>query len=347
MSSPSPTRETSSSGLAVGVDVGGTKIAAGLVASDGTLISRARRDSPSDDADAIVAEIADIARELCGHQSLTGVPLGAGLPLGAQLPLGVGAAGMVDRDGTVVYAPNLAWSQRPVRRELAEQLGVPVTVANDACVAAWGEFRAGAARDVDGSIVMLTLGTGVGGGLVVNNALAMGTHGMGAEFGHMIVAEGGRQCPCGNRGCLEAYASGTAIGRMAQERVDAGEAPTGSVLYTLDEITGKTVTLAAHAGDEAANEVLATCGFWLGVGIASLVNALDPAVVVIGGGAMQAGERLLAPAREASHPRVLGELNRDPVPIIRAILGDDAGVIGAGLLALSDVPTQGGSSTDS
>ena len=314
---------------AVGIDVGGTKIGAGLVAADATLLTRARRETPAEDGDAIMAEIVDLTRTLSrGHATVVGVPLG------------VGAAGMVDADGAVLYAPNLALRRRPVRQQLSDELGVAVIVANDANVAAWGEFRAGAAKDVDGSIVMLTLGTGVGGGLVVHNRLSLGTHGMGAEFGHIIVREGGEQCPCGNRGCLEAYASGTAIGHEAQRRRDTGNVPRSSALYDMEVCTGKSVTLAARAGDEAAIDVLASCGFWLGVGIASLVNAFDPAVVVIGGGAMQAGELLLGPARLASRERVLGHADREDVPIIPALLGDDAGVIGAALLALDQSPVQ-------
>lgn len=313
---------------AVGIDLGGTKIGAGLVAADGTLLTRARRETPAEDGDAIMAEIVDLARALSRGDGPGGVPLG------------VGAAGMVNADGAVVYAPNLALRRRAVRQQLSDELGVPVIVANDANVAAWGEFRAGAARDVDGSIVMLTLGTGVGGGLVVHDRLSLGTHGMGAEFGHIIVREGGAQCPCGNRGCLEAYASGTAIGRDAQQRRDAGKVPRSSALYDTQVCTGKSVTIAARAGDEVAIDVLASGGFWLGVGIASLVNAFDPAVVVIGGGAMQAGELLLGPARLASRERVLGHADREEVPIIPALLGDDAGVIGAALLALDESPAE-------
>lgn len=308
-------------GLAVGVDIGGTKIAAGLVADDGTLVSRDRADTPAHSADAVVQIVGDLAVRLASEQHL------------ASLPVGIGAAGLVDSKGTVLYAPNLALSGCPVRERISDRLGVPVVVANDGIVAAWGEFRAGASRAVDGTVVMLTLGTGVGGGLVVDDRLVLGGNGLGAEFGHIIVEEGGRLCPCGNRGCLEAYASGTAIGKMAEERLQKGDVPAGSMLAQLPALTGKSVTVAAHQGDAVARDVLSTCGFWLGVGIASLVNALDPSMVVIGGGAMQAGSLLLEPARAASGERVLGRGRRPAVPIVKATLGDDAGVIGAGLLA--------------
>ena len=314
-------------GLAVGVDVGGTKIAAGLVAGDGSLVARDRLETPADDADAVLEAIAEVAARLCRDN---------GMP---QLALGVGAAGLVDTDGVVLYAPNVAWRDEPLRERLVGRLDVPVLVANDGSVAAWGEFRVGAGSDVPGSSLMLTLGTGVGGGLIMEDRLLLGNWGVGGEVGHIIIREGGNQCPCGNRGCLEAYASGTAIGRTARRRLEAGEVPEDSLLHELDELTGKSVTLTAHEGDAAAVEVLAECGFWLGVGVASLVNALDPAVVIVGGGAMQAGELLLEPARISCAERIIGADVRRPVPIVRATLGDDAGVIGAGLLALDNAAT--------
>jgi glucokinase len=311
-----------STGLAVGVDVGGTKIAAGLVAGDGTLVARDRVETPADDPDAVLEAIAEVVGRICEDQGLS------------QLPVGVGAAGLVDTDGVVLYAPNLAWRDEPLRARLDERLEAPVLVANDASVAAWGEFRAGAGRDVPGSSVMLTLGTGVGGGLIMGDRLLLGNWGVGGELGHIIIHEGGEPCPCGNRGCLEAYASGTAIGRTAERRLAAGTVPSDSRLHDLDEITGKSVTLVAHRGDPAAVEVLAECGFWLGVGIASLVNALDPAVVIIGGGAMQAGDLLIGPARVSAAERIIARGLRPAAPIVRATLGDDAGVIGAALLVL-------------
>jgi glucokinase len=211
-----------------------------------------------------------------------------------------------------------------------------VVVENDANVAAWGEYRAGAGVDAGESMVMLTVGTGVGGGLVLADRLVRGAHGLAAEFGHLILCEGGPRCPCGNRGCLEPLASGTAIGRLAQQAFDEGRIPPGSALAGLprEELIGKAVTLAAEQGDALAGELLAECGRWLGVGIATLVHALDPELVVVGGGAMQAGDHLLDPARSAFHERLLGRAHR-PIPaIVPARLGDDAGLVGAALLAL-------------
>ncbi len=315
----------SGGGLAVGVDVGGTKLAAGLVAADGSVVERVRRDTPADERDAIVPLIAEVARDLVDRHGLS------------RVPVGVGAAGLVDRDGTVRFAPNIAWVDYPLRAELQALLDGPVTVDNDANVAAWGEYRAGAGTAAGDSLVMLTLGTGVGGGLVLEGALMRGANGLAAEFGHVIVDEGGPRCSCGNRGCLEPLASGTAIGRIARVGLADGSAPAGSTLRAVprDEVTGKSVTVAAHAGDAYAASVLATAGFWLGVGISSLVDALDPALVVVGGGAIQAGELLLEPARAAAAERILGRRHRTVAPIVRAQLADDAGLVGAALLALA------------
>ena len=308
-------------GLAVGVDIGGTKLAAGLVAGDGTVVTRLRRETPADDVVAITRTIVEVVAEIRSEHGLDPVPVG------------VGAAGIIDLGGTVRYAPNLAWRDHPLRAELEDALGVRVTVDNDANVAAWGEFRCGAGAAARASLALLTIGTGVGGGLVLDGQLVRGANGFAAEFGHIVVSEGGPVCPCGNRGCLEVLASGTAIGRTAADLLAAGEVPDGSPLHQQPP-TGKSVTVAAHAGDEAATEVLRRCGTWLGVGIASLVNALDPEIVVLGGGAMQAGDLLLRPALQAAAARIMGRGYRPPTPVVRATLADDAGLVGAALLAL-------------
>lgn len=314
--------------LAVGVDAGGTKIVAGLVAGDGTVVTRLRRTTPrGGDGDAITEVIAGAVEELCTS---------------GPLPVGVGAAGIVDPAGTVRYAPNIpAWADYPLAAALHARLRVPVVVGNDANVAAWGEYRVGAGSGGTGagggprSMVMLTVGTGVGGGLVLDGKLVVGQHGLGAEFGHIVVAEGGPRCGCGNHGCLEALASGTAIGRAAEEAAAEGRIPPASRLAAAERpLLGKAVTVAAYAGDEFAVALLAERGFWLGVGISALVNALDPALVVVGGGAMEAGEFLLAPARAAAAERVMGQAHRVLPPIVAAELGDEAGIVGAALLAL-------------
>lgn len=303
---------------AVGVDIGGTKLLAGLVGPDGVVLARRRLQTPPEGGAAVGAAVVEVVRALWQEA-------GSG-----PLPVGVGAAGLVDLGGTVRYSPNIpGWDGTPLRAQLTVALGVDVHVDNDANAAAWGEFRAGAGRHVEGSLLMLTLGTGIGGGLVQGGALLRGSEGLAAEFGHMIVQEGGPPCGCGNHGCLEALASGRAIARVAREGLGRGEA---SALTGIVAPSGKDVTRAAEDGDAFARRVLDECGFWLGVGIASLVNALDPALVVVGGGAMQAGELLLAPARAAYAARVLGDAQRTVPLVVPATLGDDAGMVGAALL---------------
>jgi glucokinase len=256
--------------------------------------------------------------------------------LGPDLPIGIGIASMVDRSGRLVEAPNLHVEGFPLRQRLADVVEGPVTVVNDASAACLAEARVGAAAD-HADVVLLTVGTGVGGGAMVGGRPVLGAHGMATEFGHMIVAEGGRRCPCGSHGCLEAYASGRAIGHVAAERLAEGR--TSAALAREPVIDGVAVTRAARDGDPLAVEVIREAGFWLGVGIAGLVNALDPGIVLVGGGAGQAlAEWLLPAARSAAEPRVLGHGRRPVTPVTAAALGDEAGVVGAALLALDDAP---------
>lgn len=301
--------------VAVGVDVGGTKLLALGVTADGQVVGRERRTSPVGDPDALVDEIVGLVRSFGGSR-----------------PVGAGVAGIVGRDGVVRYGPNLDVQDLALRERLEEALGVPVTVANDATVALFGELRAGTARGTR-DVVMITLGTGVGGAVVVGGRLADGATGMAGELGHVPVLDGGRECPCGNKGCLEAYASGTAIGLVARERLELTDDP--SSLRDVDEVDGKAVTMAALDGDRLALEVLRAAGYWLGVGLTGIVNVLDPEVVVVGGGAATTAAPILLPeAFEVLSRRILGAGHR-PVPeIVQAGLGDDAGAIGAGLLAV-------------
>lgn len=310
---------TTAADCAIGLDVGGTNIRGGVVRPDGATVDHDRVPTPAEAPARLEAMVA-MVRRLGAHNDL------------GPVPVGVGAAGLVDLDGVVRYSPNLDWRDAPVRAHLAEALGVPVRVENDAAAAAWGEYRAGAGRHAAGGALMLTIGTGVGGGLVVDDRLVRGASGIGGEFGHIIVIEGGPLCPCGNHGCLEAVASGSAIGRLGRDAV-AGWGARNSLLAGADDVTGAAVTAAARQGDPLATQVLAEAGTWLGVGIASLVNALDPEIIIIGGGALDAGALLLDPAVEAYHARVIAREHREVPPVVRAELGDDAGLIGAALLA--------------
>ena len=303
----------------IGLDVGGTKLLGGIVAADGQLLHRERWATPKQGGQDLLMAIVTIVRELWATA-------------GQELPVGIGIAGSVDGDGVVRFAPNIADLEgMALRAQLQEHLyghaDGALLLDNDANVAAWGEYRFGAGRGHGDSLVMLTIGTGVGGGLIQHGALVRGRHGMAGEVGHLLLQPDGPRCGCGNDGCLEALASGTAIGRLAQERLDTTTAP--SLLRDAGPVTGKAVTIAAQSDDAFARDVLDTAGFWLGVGIASLVNALDPGVVIVGGGAMEASELLLGPARRAAQERLIGRPVRQLPPIVEAELGDDAGMVGA------------------
>lgn len=301
--------------VALGIDIGGTKLVAATVAADGTVLNRHRRATPAHDAAQLVAAIRELIEEL-----------------GPQLPVGVGIAGLVTPDGHILYGPNIGIRELPLRELLDDATTRTLTVVNDASAAALGEQRAGAARG-HRDVVLFTLGTGVGGGLVVDGRLVVGRHGFAGELGHVIVHEGGRPCPCGNRGCIEAYASGTSIGAIARDRL-ADDRDHASVLRDDEVVDGRAVTRGALAGDELAKEVLVEVGRWLGVAAANLVNAVDPSVVLVGGGAALATSRWVLPAAQAAcDERLVGSAFREPVPIELAALGDDAGMVGAAMLA--------------
>jgi len=306
-------------GLTAGIDVGGTKIAGGVVDEQGKILATARRESPATDTDAIERAIEDVVAELRVDHAIVAV--------------GIGAAGFVDsRRSTVLFAPNLAWRDQDLKADLEGKLALPVVVENDANAAAWGEFQFGAGHDVD-DLLLVTVGTGVGGGVVLDGALYRGAFGVGAEIGHMRVVPDGILCGCGNRGCFEKYASGSALVRSA--RAAAREVPVlaADVLERAggdpDAITGPLVTDAARDGDTFAIDQLASLGRWLGEGIASLAAILDPAVVVVGGGVSAADELLLEPARSAFRAQLTGRGYRPMLEIRRARLGNRAGLIGA------------------
>ncbi len=307
----------------IGVDVGGTKIAAGVVEADGTIVDEARRDSPATSQPAIVEAIVDIIDELGKRHEVEAA--------------GVGAAGFIDAArSTVLFAPNLAWRDAPLKRDVEAKVSMPVVVENDANAAAWGEFTFGAAADVD-DMIFLTIGTGLGGGLVLDDELYRGAYGIGGEVGHLRVVPDGHLCGCGNKGCWEQYASGSALVREAREFAKSGS-PQASRLLELaggryQDIDGPMVTKAASEGDGAAVELLEDLGRWLGEGIATLAAVLDPAVVVIGGGVSAAGDLLIEPARRAFARNLTGRGHRPQLEMRLATLGTEAGIIGAADLA--------------
>ena len=304
--------------LAIGIDVGGTHLRAALVGPDGRIGPLLRRRSDVDAAGPLVAAVTAVVAELDDAAGTAD----------AGLPVGLGMAGLVDRRGTLRYGPNVGVREAPLGDLLRDALGGqrPVRVVNDASAAVVGEHRAGAARGHD-DVVMLTLGTGVGGGVIVDGRLLTGAHGFAGELGHLVIAEHGRDAPSGIPGTVEAYTSGTAIAREADEAVAAGRAGARHA-------DAPAVVAAAEEGEPWAEEVLAKVGERLGIAIASVVAVVDPSVVVVGGGAGDAAAAFLLPAaRRAFAAHLLGAEHRPHAAIVPAALGDDAGLIGAGLLA--------------
>ncbi len=308
--------------LAIGVDIGGTKISAGVVDAAGRVLDRERRSTPGSDVIATEAAIVDVVTALAARHPATCV--------------GVGAAGWIGSDrATVLFSPHLAWRNEPLRDALADRVGLPLVVENDGNASAWAEYRFGAARG-HAAVVCITLGTGIGGGLVLDGGVYRGASGVASEFGHMSIVPDGRGCACGNRGCWEMYASGRALARDARELVAESPAVAARLIElagSVDAITGPVVTQAAEEGDPAAEAIYTTMGRWLGRGLANLAAALDPAVFVIGGGVSAAGELLLRPAREEFAHNLTGRGFRPLAPVVAASLGADAGLVGAADLA--------------
>lgn len=292
----------------VGVDVGGTKVAAALVDDGGSIVRRSRAETESSDYPGMVTGIVAAVTEVrAGVTDVSGV--------------GLAIAGNVAADGSnVLFSPHLPLAAEPLAADLTSALGVPVLIDNDANAAAWAEHEGGAGR---GSTEMLfvALGTGLGAGLVLRNELYRGYQGFAGEAGHLTVVIDGRACPCGSRGCWERYASGTALVSHFVER--GGDADVG----------GPGITSAAAKGNNLAIAALADVGEWLGRGLASMVAILDPEIVVVGGGVSESGDLLLEPARHQMAASMTGADRRPLPPVVAARLGNEAGVVGAAMLA--------------
>lgn len=305
--------------LALGIDIGGTKVAAGVVDGHGVIVEELRRITPGRDARAVEEVIVELVGELGSRHAIESV--------------GIGAAGWMDLDGArVVFSPHLAWRDEPLRDTLEAMLHRPVLVTNDADAAAWAEAHFGAGQG-HSRMIMLTLGTGIGGALVLDGKVERGAFGMAGEFGHQIIMPGGHRCECGNRGCWEQYASGNALGREARELAGKQSPMAAALLAAVEgraeEITGTVVTDLALQGEATSKELIAEVGDWLGLGMANLAAALDPALFVIGGGLSAAGELLLEPARRAYSRNLTGRGYRKEAAIEEAQLGAAAGLIGA------------------
>ncbi|WP_246210107.1 ROK family protein [Nocardioides piscis] len=309
----------------IGVDVGGTKVLAGAIADDGRVLRNARRATPGRRVE--VAQVEEAVSEAV-HAAAAGAEI---------LGVGLAAAGFVDAARErVVFAPHLPWQGDGVRARLSERWGVPVVLDNDANCAALAEWTYGAARAA-GSAIVVTMGTGIGGAILLGGRLVRGANGMAGEFGHMQVVPGGHPCECGGRGCWEQYSSGSALVRNARglmsEQPSVLDEVTGG---NPDLVTGPMVTAAAEDGDLAARQAIVSVGEWLGTGLANLVAALDPEVVVVGGGVSAAGDRLLEPARQALERSLVGAAHRAVPSLLPALLGPEAGIVGAAEMARQD-----------
>lgn len=312
----------------IGVDVGGTNVRAAVVDGSGLVLAETREPTPLG-GENIVGAIAHSVRELLGDHDVPAV--------------GVGIAAMISHDGVAHYAPNIAsLRDTPLRRLLTADLGLPVVVDNDANAAAYGEYAHGAAQGARHAIV-ITLGTGIGGGILIDGAMLRGARGIGTEVGHFQIDPNGPLCACGERGHWEAFGSGTALGRMGRNAAAAGSAPNVLALadHELANITGKVVGMAARSGSRDAVGIIREYADYVAIGLAGLANIFDPEVIVISGGLVELGDTLLDPVRHSFGPRLEGPDSRPEIPIVPATLGDRAGVIGAAVAARELVPVRG------
>lgn len=310
----------------VGVDVGGTKCLA-VAMVDGAMVAGDPVPTPHDAAQ-LVPTVATLVEALVAA---------AGPPLGG---LGIGVPGLVDRQGVLRFAPNLRSAAGVrVKSALRDRLGVPVTVDNDATCATWGEFRLGAAKGLS-EVVMVTLGTGIGGGVVTGGRIHRGANGFAGEIGHMVVDPHGPPCLCGRKGCWERFASGSGLGLLARSAALAGKADAIVALAGGDpeDVKGEHVARALSGGDAEAVAIVEEFAQWLALGLANLANIFDPGAFVIGGGLVAMGEALLDPVRRAFGQEIVGRAAHPPVPILPATLGPQAGAIGAALLAGDEFP---------
>jgi len=307
----------------VGVDLGGTNVRVAIVDRDGHVEAEGREPTPLDWPALRTTITTLVGRLRDAHPSAAAV--------------GIGAAGLVDRDGAVHYAPNIPRLIRvPLRDALVERLDLPVVVDNDANAAAYGELCHGAARGVAHGLV-ITLGTGIGGGIISDGRILRGAHGFAAEVGHWQFDPNGPECACGEWGHWEAAASGRALGALARAAAAAGDAPKvlARVGGDLRAVTGVEVADAATAGDADGLRILEAYARRVALGFAGLTNILDPEVIVVSGGLVELGDLLLAPLRDAFGAHLEGAPYRPEVPIVPAALGERAGVVGAAALARS------------
>ncbi|MEU9115624.1 ROK family glucokinase [Streptomyces sp. NPDC048483] len=309
-------------GLTIGVDIGGTKIAAGVVDEEGSILETCQVPTPQA-TDALTEAIADAVRTVgTGHQIEA---------------VGIGAAGYVDeKRATVLFAPNIDWRHEPLKDKVEQRVGLPVVVENDANAAAWGEYKFGAGQG-HSDVICITLGTGLGGGIIIGNKLRRGRFGVAAEFGHIRVVPDGLLCGCGSQGCWEQYASGRALLRYARQRAFATPENATALLSlgdgTPEGIQGKHISAAARQGDAVAIDSFRELARWAGAGLADLASLFDPSAFIVGGGVSDEGELVLDPIRKSFRRWLVGNQYRPHAQVLAAQLGGKAGLVGAADLA--------------
>lgn len=309
---------------AIGIDIGGTKLAGALVDDAGNIIRELKLPTPIDDSDQMISSVGSLISDLCSGQQVIGV--------------GVAAAGFMSADREIMYhSPNIAaWKNEPLKRRIEAQTELPVMLENDANAAGWAEYRFGAGTQSK-SMVMLTIGTGVGGAIISDGVLLKGGFGIGAELGHVVLFQGGRACGCGQLGCVESYCSGTALLKLARELAVSGESKASrlkELMSETGELSGEQLYAAILEGDEASNELITELGDHLGRAIATIyVPVLDPELVIIGGGVSLLGDKLLDPIRSSFERSFPAKGYRPVLEIAQAKFLNQAGLIGAADLA--------------
>ena len=305
------------SDLTIGIDIGGTKISAGVVDSSGNLIDSSKCSTPAEGGKDLISSVVNLVKELNKKYEIKGI--------------GISIAALISSDyGTIVGAPNIAnLSKLNFANEIKEEFKLPIIIENDANAAMWAEFKFGSAKGLN-PVMFFIIGTGVGGGLVIDGKLFKGANGIGAEFGHMCVVPNGLLCGCGAKGCIEQYASGGALIRYANEALLANPDKSEEVLsFGEGKLSGTALTKAAKAGNELALAAFSKQADWLGLACASYSLIIDPQAIIIGGGVVDAGELFLAPVRAAMRKYMpFAESHASP-KIIAAKFGNDAGLIGA------------------
>lgn len=309
-------------GLTIGVDIGGTKVAAGVVDEDGTVLETSKVPTPKT-TEGVIDGIAEVVRDASANHRVEAV--------------GIGVPGYVDdKRATVLFTPNLTWRHEPVKDLVEQRVDLPVVIENDANAAAWGEYRFGAGKGHE-DVVCITLGTGLGGGIVIGGQLHRGRFGVAAEFGHIRMVPDGLLCGCGNQGCWEQYASGRALVRYARQRAAATPEEATRLLSlgggTLDGIDGQHISQAALEGDPVSIDSFRELARWVGAGLADLASLFDPSAFIVGGGVSDEGELVLEPIRKSYRRWLVGAQWRPQAQVLAAQLGGRAGLVGVADLA--------------